>query len=167
MKVESPGFTREDVQSFVTDYFDHEKGRLVERLKKIADDVDSLTDSSSDDSDENWSSAEILAHMVTSAQYFGWLAHQIAAKKQDPGDILEMLQMRDVVTDQAAQQPMDVLAKQLRENLERTIGFIEKTPIDDLRMRFDYVGRELTVEDLLRIPLCAHLESHIDQMRAS
>jgi len=169
MKDESTGFTREDVQAIVSDYFGHEKEKLVDRLKKIADDVDELTASitSQGGSPAEWSPVETLAHMVTSSQYFGWLAHQVAVKKGDSGDIFEMLKMRDAVTSQAADQPADVLSKQLRDNLERTSAFVEKVSVDDLRTKFDYVGRELTVEDLIRIPLCAHLESHIDQIRDS
>lgn len=169
MKLESPRFTEEQVQSFVTDYFDLEKANLVQRLKKIAEDVEAIAGSISPQGDpaDEWNPRETLAHMVTSSQYFGWLAYQIAGKKQDPGNILEMLRMRDEVTGQAAESSVEVLTQQLRENIERTAGFIEKVSLSDLRVRFDYVGVELTVEDLIRLPLCAHLESHVDQMRRS
>lgn len=169
MKLESSGFTKEEVQSFVTDYFELEKTKLVERLKKIADDVDGIAGSISSQaaSADGWNPREVLAHMVTSSQYFGWLAYQIAGKKQDPGNILEMIRMRDDVTGQAAESSVEVLTQQLRENVERTAGFLEKVSLNDLRVRFDYVGIELTVEDLIRLPLCAHLESHVTQLRRS
>jgi hypothetical protein len=170
MKVESPQFTAEEIQGFVTDYFDHEKALLVDRLRNIVDEVDSLASSVPDGStgdDVSWSPVETLAHMVTSSQYFGWLAHQVASKKEELGDILEMLKLRDVVSGEAAQLPVETLNKQFRQNIERTIRFIEKTPYEALRTKFDYVGLELSVEDLIRIPLCSHLESHIEQIRAS
>lgn len=169
MKLESPQFTEEQVQAFVTDYFELEKANLAERLKKIADEVEAIAGSISHqaDSSDEWNPRETLAHMVTSSQYFGWLAYQIAGKKKDAGDILEMLRMRDEVTGQAAELSVEVLTQQLRENLERTAAFIEKVSLNDLRVRFDYVGVDLTVEDLIRLPLCAHLESHVDQMRRS
>ena len=170
MKLESPQFTIEQIQSFVTDYFDHERDLLVSRLRKIVEQVDMLVSSVPEGpagDDVGWSPVETLAHMVTSSQYFGWLAHQVASKKGDPGDILEMLKLRDVVSGEAAQLPVETLSDQFRENIERTIRFIEKTPFEDLRTRFDYVGRDMTAEDLIRIPLCAHLESHIEQIRAA
>ncbi|HLF69788.1 MAG TPA: DinB family protein [Actinomycetota bacterium] len=168
MKTESPGFTREDVEGFVTDYLGRERGTLTARLRRVLDDVDTLvsdiTSRTADGSDDSWNAIEVLAHMATTAHFFGRLAHMVASQREI-GDLLPMLQMRDAVTEEAAQQGASALVQQLRENVERTIAFVEKTGPMDLRNPFDYVGIQMTAEDLIRVPLCAHLESHVEQIR--
>ena len=169
MKVESPEFTNDDIASFVTDYFEHERGLLIARLRAIIEDTESLVpriESQGSSEGDSWNAIETLAHMATSSQFFGWLANQVASKKE-VGDVTEMIRMRDVVGAQAAQLPADELAKQLRDNLDRTIKFLETVDYDDLRTTFDFVGRKLTAEDAIRIPLCAHLETHNDQIRSA
>lgn len=170
MKVESPQFTEQDVRGFVTDYFEHERALLIGRLEDVVEQTDKLAarivETAAPESD-SWRPAETLAHMVTSAGYFGWLIYQVASKKGDVGDVLGMLKMRDVVSNDAAQSPPETLAKQLRESIERTIGFVRSVPYEDLRTTFDYVGMPMSAEDVIRIPLCSHLESHIEQIRSA
>lgn len=167
MKSESPAFTSQDVAAFVTDYLDRERGTLVARLRRVLDEVDTLVSQialKTDGSDESWNPTEVLAHMTTTSAFFGRVANMVASKKE-VGDLLPMLQMRDAVTSDAAQQGAPALAQQLRESVERTIAFVEKTDPMDLRSTFDYMGIQMTAEDLIRIPLCAHLESHVEQIR--
>ncbi|MCA1839370.1 MAG: DinB family protein [Actinomycetota bacterium] len=167
MLQESPAFTKSDIAAFVTDYFEHERSLLIERLSKVVEETVAIAKRIQErpsPTDDSWSASETLAHMVTSSQYFGWLIHQIATK-QEPGDILSMLQMRDAASSQAVNQPIDDLVDQFRTNIERTIAFIEKVDYLELRATFDYVGIQMTGEDLVRIPLCSHLESHIEQMQ--
>lgn len=168
MKVESPAFTPDDIKSFVTDYFERERTFLIERLNGISRAVSEIPDEIAEKggSEDSWSPAETLAHMATASQYFGWLIHQVATQN-DVGDVLSMLQMRDMASSEAVKLPVDELVGQLKTTLERTISFIETVPYEDLRKSFDYVGITMTAEDLIRIPLCSHLESHIDQMRSA
>lgn len=169
MKIESTQFTEADINSFITDYFEHERKQLITRLRKIIEDTETLIPSIQDRSEpaeESWSAGETLAHMVISAQFFGWLIHEIVAKNPAVADqIFEMLKMRDVAGNDAARLPADTLAKQLRETIENTIEFISNVTVDDLRTSIKYISRELTAEDVVRIPLCGHLEEHIDQIR--
>lgn len=168
MKIESSEFTEEDIGGFTTDYFDLERKHLIARLKKIADETDALVptiEARTDSAEQEWSAVETLAHMAMSAQFFGWLVHQLATQKEIEGDINELLKLRDVTLVEGAKLPVDVLGKQLRENIERTIEFLEKVPYDDLRNSVRYGGREMTGEDTLRISYINHLEDHLDQIR--
>lgn len=166
MATESEAFTAQDIQGFVTDYLDQEKRHLIARLRTISEQVSSLAGrvSAGDASQEGWDALEVLAHMATSAQYFGWMTNKVL-KGEDTGEILQMLRMRDTVNAQAAAQGADKLAAQLSENLERTVALVEAADPMDLRKTFDYVGVQMSAEDLVRIPLCAHLETHIEQMK--
>lgn len=168
MKIESIEFTEADIDSFITDYFELERKQLIERLGSIIEETEALVSSiegRSESAEEEWSATETLAHIAISARFFGWLVHEIATKKEVAADIVELLKLRDVAGVDAAQLPPDVLAKQVRENIERTIAFIEKVPYEDLRTTIEYVGRNMTAEDLLRIPYITHLEDHVDQIR--
>ncbi len=168
MEIASTQFTEADIGAFLADYYEHERKHLIARMRKIIEDTEALVPpimAHAESDDESWSGVETLAHMTISAGFFGWLVHEIATKKQTEVDLLEMLKLRDVTGADAAEQPPDALVKQLRENIERTIGFLEFVPYDDLRTSFKYVTQEMTAEDVIRIPLCSHLEEHIEQIR--
>lgn len=168
MKIESTEFTEETFYSIISDYLEHERRQLLARLRNIPDEADSLVPSiegRSESDEKEWSAVETLAHMAISAQFFGWLVHEIATKKEIQGNILELLKMRDPTMIDAVKTPPVELASQLRSSIERTVEFIEKVPYDDLRTRIQYLGREMTGEDVLRISLCGHLEDHVEQIR--
>lgn len=168
MKIESTEFTDDDISGFVSHYFELEREHLIKRLKQIADDTDALVPSiegRSDSDEQEWSAIETLAHMAIGANFFGWLVHEIATKDRVDGEIHVMLRLRDVTGADAAQLPADVLAKQVRDNIERTMAFLEKVSFDDLRKSVRYGGREMTGEDALRISYVNHLEDHVEQIR--
>lgn len=168
MKIESTEFTEADIGDFLSDYFELERKQLIARLTRIAEDTEALVPSiegRSGSAESEWNALETLAHMALSAQFFGWLVHEIATKKELEGDINEMLKLRDIAGAEAARLAPDVLAKQVRENIERTVAFIEKVPYDDLRNSVRYGGREMTGEDALRISYINHLEDHVNQIR--
>lgn len=167
MKIESTEFTEDDIYGFVSQYFELERKNLIRRLEAVADETDALVpaiEERSESAEREWSAIETLAHMAISAQFFGWLVHEVVTKDFE-GDVHEMLRLRDVAGSDAAQLSPDVLAKQVRDNIERTVAFIEKVPYDDLRVSIRYGGREMTAEDALRISYINHLEDHVDQIR--
>lgn len=168
MEIESTQFTEADIKGFLTDYLEQERKHLIARLRKVIEDTESLAPALVARTNSNggsWSGVETLAHMMVSAGFFGWLVHEIATKQQTDVDLLGMLQLRDVTGVEAAQQPPDALVEQFRESIERTIRFLESVPYENLRTPFKYIFQEMTAEDLVRIPLCSHLEEHIEQIR--
>jgi hypothetical protein len=168
MKLESPEFTDDDIAGFLTDYFEKERQLQIARLKKILEDTESLIpqlEGKNEPGGDAWNAIETLAHMATTAQFFGWLAHEVATKKDVEGDITEMLRLRDIVVTDASQLPPGVLMKELRDHVEKTIGFLETVDWDDLRTPVDYVGKKMTGEDFIRYPLSGHLEGHLEQMK--
>lgn len=169
MKIESTEFTKETILGFVDDYLETERKLIVNRLREIITQTEALLPSleaPAESSSESWNAVETVAHMATSSNFFGWLVHEVATKEDvDTSGILEMIKLRDIVTTDAVQLPPEALMKQLRDNIEQTIEFVEQVPYKDLRRTFDYVGTDMTAEDILRIPLCGHLESHVEQIR--
>lgn len=168
MEIVSTQFTEADIGAFLADYYEHERRHLIARMRRIIEDTEALVSplvANAESNGESWSGVETLAHMTVSAGFFGWLVHEIATKKQTEVDLLGMLKLRDVTGAEAAEQAPEALARQLRESIERTIRFLESVPYDDLRTSFKYVTQEMTAEDVIRIPLCSHLEEHIEQIR--
>ncbi|MGH9194777.1 MAG: hypothetical protein ACRD1T_03445 [Acidimicrobiia bacterium] len=168
MKIESTEFTPDVFDSFIEQYLTHEREHVKGRLLKVVEEVESMLpaiESRSAAAEEKWSANETLAHMAVSTQFFGWLVHQVAKQEEIQGDIVEMLRMRDVAGSDASQKPSAELAKQLRDSIERTISFAGSVSVDELRNSIKYLSRDMTAEDILRIPLCGHLEEHVEQLR--
>ena len=170
MKIESPAFTDAYYNEVIGGYFERERQEIIARLRRIADDTDALVPSlpatgTSDDPD--WNAVETLAHISISAQFFGWVIHEVA-KEHDIGErMLGLMNLRDPsMVDAVRQEPAD-LARQLRDGLERTIAFLEKTGIDELRNTIAFAGRQLSAWDFTRVSVVQHLEDHVEQMRAA
>jgi hypothetical protein len=167
MEMESLSFTAADYDEVVGDYFERERSHLIERLRRVVEETETAAprlEGRAQSSDGSWNGLETLAHMAITAQFFGSLIPMIAAGKE-VGDPIEVMKLRDPAIADAVALPPEVLAKQLRENVEKTIEFLETVPYDDFRKRITFGSRQLMAEDFTRISLCHHLEDHLEQMR--
>jgi hypothetical protein len=176
MKMESLSFTADDYDEIVGGYFERERRHLITRLWLVVDETEALIPHLQDECRSaerpigrltranKWNAIETLAHMAIAAQFFGSLIHMIA-ENEEVGDPIQVMNLRDQAMADALELPEEVLVKQLRENIERTIDFLEKVPYDDLRQGIRFASRALTAEDFCRISLCHHLEDHLEQMR--
>src|SRR5918996_701088 len=127
MKMESLSFTAATYDEVVGDYFERERSHLIERLRRVVGETErAMLDLGGRprSSGESWNALETLAHMAITAQFFGSLIHLIAVG-QYVGDPIEVMKLRDPAIADAVQLPPEVLAKQLRENVEKTIEFLE------------------------------------------
>jgi hypothetical protein len=169
MRIESTSFTDADYDAIVEGYFERERAQLIERLRRIPDEVDALVpalDTYERSDAAEWNPIETLAHMAIGTQFFGWAIHEVASGDDVGGQMLELMNLRDPSMIDALQNPPDVLAKQVRDGIDRVTAFLETVPYDDLRNRVQFASRELSAEDFTRISLAHHLEDHLEQMRA-
>jgi hypothetical protein len=167
MKMESLSFTAADYDEVVGGYFERERSHLIERLRQVVEETERVIpelEGRPQPSVESWNALEILAHMAITAQFFASLIHLIAAG-QHVGDPIEVMKLRDPAIADAVELSPEILAKQLRENIEKTIEFLETVPYDDLRAGIEFGSRQLSAEDFTRISLCHHLEDHLEQMK--
>jgi hypothetical protein len=167
MKLESLSFTAADYDEVVEDYFERERGDLLDRLERVPDAVESLIpllEERRESGHDGWNAHETLAHMAIAGQFFAGLVHMIV-ENQDVGDPIEAMKLRDVAIADAVEMGPSVLALQLRDSIERTLKFLRSVPYDDLRKGIQFGSRQMTAEDFVRISLCHHLEDHVDQMR--
>jgi hypothetical protein len=168
MKIESPELTLDDFKGFLDDLLEYDRDHLIFRLRGALAQLDELLPkiSSGPSSDgDGWGAPEVLAHISVFTGFFGWLAYTIAKGRPVEVDLIEALKQRDLVGSQAAELPPAEMAETIRSNMERTISFLEKATPDELRNEIDYLARRMRADDIVRISLCAHLETHLRQMR--
>lgn len=170
MRIESTSFTDADYDAIVGDYFERERAQLVARLRAIPDQVDALVPSLEGlgrTEDQRWNAIETLAHIAVGVNFFGWAVHEVSQGKDVGPQIAEAIKLRDPAMVDSLQQPPEVLAKQLRDGVERTATFLETVPFDDLRNAVAFGSRQLSAEDFTRVSIVHHLEGHLEQMRES
>ncbi|MCA1727459.1 MAG: DinB family protein [Actinobacteria bacterium] len=169
MKIESPAFTEETYDMVVGGYFERERAQLLSRLRAIIEETEAVVpelEGREHPIGEDWTPVETLAHIAQAAQFFGWLIHQVASKSEVPPNLLDLLNLRDPAMVESSKLEPAELAGQARTALERTIGFLQTVPYDDLRTPFTFGTRQLTAEDVARISVAHHLEDHLEQLRA-
>ena len=167
MKIESPAFTLEDVQSFMDTYLDRERDMLADRLQAASDRLAALgpnVEAGHGDQDA-WSAHELLAHIAVLSKFYGVLVHRIASGKLPSMDLLEAVHLRDTAGHQMSQlEPAELLRMTLADH-ERTLSTLRTADARDLRRSAELAdGITMTAEEVARLPLISHLELHIDQL---
>jgi len=167
MKIESPSFTVEDVQSFLDTYLDRERNLLADRLAAASARLAALgpgVQAHSAGGDE-WTAHELLAHIAVLSKYYGVLVHRIATGQLPQFDLLEAVHLRDTVGHQMSQmEPADLLRLTVADH-ERTIRTLREASVAGLRRSADVGdGMSMTAEEIARMPLIAHLEIHMDDL---
>jgi DinB superfamily len=168
MRIESTSFTDADYDAIVEGYFERERAQLIERLRKVPDQVDALVpalDTFERSDDAEWNPIETLAHMAIGTQFFGWAIHEVASGKEIGGQMVELMNLRDPSITEAVTNPPASLVDQLRDGVDRLVAFLQDVPYEDLRTRIAFASKQLSAEDFARLSLVHHLEDHLEQMR--
>ena len=167
MKIESPAFTLEDVQSFMDTYLDRERNLLADRLQTASDRLAALGPRvSANHSDAAaWNAHEMLAHIAVLSKFYGVMVHRISTGQLPNMDLLEAVHLRDTVGHQMSQmEPADLLRMALADH-ERTVKSLRATNARDLRRSAELAdGITMTAEEVARLPLVSHLELHVDEL---
>ena len=166
MKIESPDFTELNVRSFLDETLDHERTRLADRLDAAATRLKELVDSGlGDGAGERWSGQEILAHIVVLSKFYGVLTSQVGGGKLTRVELLEAAQGRDVAAQPLLSVPAATLLAMAQREHRRTIAYLRTATGRDLARRASVLGEEtLSAYEIAALPLCAHLEIHLDQL---
>ena len=167
MKIESPAFTLEDVQSFMDTYLDRERDMLADRLQRASERLAALGPGvrAGHNDHDAWNAHELLAHIAVLSKLYGVLVHRISAGQAPNMDLLEAVHLRDTVGHQMSQlEPADLLRMALTDH-ERTVTSLRSTSARDLRRSAELgEGIIMTAEEVARLPLVSHLELHIDEL---
>jgi len=173
MRIESPDFTEREIRGFLDEFRDHERRRLANRLEaastRLAELVKGLSVPSpsargSTRGDE-WSAQEVLAHIAVLSKFYGVLTCRVASGKITELDFLPQVKDRDVAGEQLSSLPRDQLLAFAQRDHQRTIAFLRSTDAEAMRRRAVlYEGFSMSAEEIASMPLCAHLEIHLDQL---
>jgi hypothetical protein len=173
VRIESPAFTEREVRSFLDEFGDHERRRLADRLEaasmRLADLVRSLSAPSPSGGGsgwgDEWNAQEVLAHIAVLSKFYGVLTYQVGSGKITELDFLPQVQDRDVAGEQLSSLlPDQLLAFAQRDHL-RTITYLRSANVEAMQRRVVLSeGLSMTAGEIARLPLCAHLEMHLDQL---
>jgi hypothetical protein len=167
MKIESPAFTMDDVNAFLGTYQDRERKLLADRLQRVSDRLTELgprIEAAPGDGDE-WNAHEILAHIAVVSKFYGVLVHRIASGKLPDLNLLEAVNLRDSAGQQMAQLPPEELLRVTLADHQRTIATLRSTDAASLQRSATVDdGRTMSAEEVARLPLVSHLETHIEQL---
>jgi hypothetical protein len=166
MKIESPAFTRTDVEQFLDEMLDHDRQALGDRLEKASARLAELGPRVKPGRGESeWSEHELLAHIAVLSKFYGVLVHKISSGQMTDLDLLENVNLRDVVGEQMAQiEPAELLRMALADQV-RTLRLLRTAGASSLRRTAKQENGELiSAIEVARLPLVNHLEMHVDQL---
>lgn len=171
MRIESPALTEREIRGFLDEFRDHERRRLADRLEadstRLADLVRSMTTISraGSASGDEWSPPEVLAHIAVLSKFYGVLMHQLGSGKLTELDWLPQVRDRDVAGQQLSSLPPDQLLAIAQRDHQRTIAYLRSADADAMQRRVALSdGFSMSAWEIAQLPLCAHLEMHLDQL---
>ena len=167
MKIESPDFTQTNVRAFLDELLDHERIALADRLEAASSRLAKLVQLGLDQGNgrEQWSGHEILAHIVVLSKFYGMLTSQVGAGKLTEVDLLGAAQSRDVAAEPLLSLPSATLLAMAQRDHQRTAAYLRGAGAGDLARRATMLGDvTMSAHEIAALPLCAHLEIHLDQL---
>jgi hypothetical protein len=173
MRIESPAFTERDMRAFLDEAVDHERIRLADRLEadsaRLAELVRRIPSqapsSSGRGSGPDWSGHEVLAHIAVLSKFYGTITYRVGSGKLSQVELLEAVQSRDPAGEQLSSLPPDELLAMAQKDHQRTIVYIRSADAAAMQRRAVlYEGFSMSAAEIAQLPLCAHLEIHLDQL---
>jgi hypothetical protein len=166
MKQESLAFTAADVPRFFDEILLYEMQKVAARLRAAGERLDRLVAAIPDARGEGveWSAKEVLAHIAVLSRAYGVFAYMVATGRLTELEIANVISQRDVVGEEMAGQPVADIVAEIHRQHDRTLAFLDRATTDQLKAHLRTENGTITVEYLLRFPLLAHLELHLDQL---
>src|SRR5919202_87155 len=168
MKIESTAFTWADLENFMNDLVGHDRDLLVARLEAISRRLLELGSRVGDDNatgGPGWTAKEVLAHMAVLSKFYGTLTYRIGSGKLTEFDLLENVTQRDVAGEMMSRLPASQLVEMAVADPRRTAQYLRTASPADPRRPANVNGRlEISARDVAALPLCAHLELHLEQL---
>jgi hypothetical protein len=176
MRIESPAFTERDMRAFLDEAVDHERLRIADRLEadsaRLAELVRGIPSSSQVPSPSRrasekvpWNGHEILAHIAVLSKFYGTVTYRVASGKLSQVELLEAVQGRDPAGQQLSSLSADELLAMAQADHQRTITYLRSTDSAAMQRRAVlYESFSMSAAEIAQLPLCAHLEIHLDQL---
>ena len=157
------------MRSFLDEVVDHERLRLADRLEadsaRLAELVRMIPNGSGGGSGPEWSGHDVLAHIVVLSKFYGVLTSRVGSGKLSELELLPQVKDRDVAGEQLSSLPPNQLLAFAQRDHQRTITYLRSADAEAMRRRAVlYEGFSMSAEEIASLPLCAHLEIHLDQL---
>jgi DinB superfamily len=167
MQTESAAFTVADLPHFFEEILVWDAKATADRLQRGNQRMHELAPRIPDgapEASEGWNAKEVLAHIAVLSRAYGVFSYMVAKGKLTDLTMESVITQRDVVGAEMAARPVaDIVAEADRQH-QRTLKFLAEVTPEELLRTVKIEHGELTVEYLLRLPLVAHLEQHLDQL---
>jgi hypothetical protein len=169
VRIESPAFTEREMQAFLDEIVNFERGRLADRLEadsaRLAELVRNIPTGSLGGSGAEWSAQDILAHIVVLSKFYGVLTSRVGSGKVSELELLPQVKDRDVAGEQLSSLPPEQLLAFAQRDHQRTIAYLRSADAEAMRRRVVLdKGLSMSAQEIASMPLCAHLEIHLDQL---
>jgi len=171
VRIESPAFTEREMRAFLDEAVDHERGRLANRLEadsaRLADLVQRIPSSAggAPGSGPEWSGHDVLAHIVVLSKFYGTVTYRVGSGQLSQIELLEAVQSRDPAGERLSSLPTAELLAMAQKDHQRTIAYLRSADSAAmLRRAILYEGFSMSAAEIAQLPLCAHLEIHLDQL---
>jgi hypothetical protein len=167
VRIESPAFSERELQGFLDEVVNRERERTADRLKAASARLAQVVAKGviEGDSDPEWSGHEVLAHIAVLSKFYGVVVYQVGSGKRSEIDLLEQVQNRDVAGEQLSSLPVDQLLGMAQADHQRTERFLRSADAAAMQRRATlYEGTSMTALEIAQLPLCAHLDIHLDQL---
>jgi hypothetical protein len=156
------------MRAFLGEAVDHERRRLADRLEadsaRLAELVRKIPSSSPAPSAE-WTGHEVLAHIAVLSKFYGTVTYLVGSGKLLRVELLEAVQSRDPAGEQLSSLPADELLAMAQSDHQRTITYLRSADSAAMQRRaILYEGFSMSAAEIAQLPLCAHLEIHLDQL---
>jgi hypothetical protein len=169
VKTESTAFTAADVPHFFDEILMVDVRHTIGRLREGSERLKALAPRIADErgSDDEWNAKEILAHIAVLSRAYGVFAYMVAKGRIDQLSIGDVISQRDIVGEEMAQKTVQEIVGEAVRQHDRTLAFLESATPDELKRTVKTETASMTVDHLIRLPLIAHLEQHLDQLEAA
>ncbi|HXN00819.1 MAG TPA: hypothetical protein VN973_02895 [Candidatus Dormibacteraeota bacterium] len=170
MRIESPAFTEREMRAFLDEAVDYERRRLADRLEADSARLGKLAPALTlpqrgRGNSEGWSGHEILAHIAVLSKFYGTVIYRVGSGKISQVELLEAVQSRDPAGEQLSSLPPDQLVAMAQRDHQKTIAYLRMADAVAMQRRAVlYEGFSMSAAELAALPLCAHLEMHLDQL---
>lgn len=166
MREHSSTFTAEDIPRFFDEIFEWDMHHTADRLRRASARVQELAARVPETprADAAWNAKEVLAHIAVLSRAYGAFSYMIAAGRVTEVTMGEVINQRDVEGDKYMAMPASEIAAEAVRQHQRTLKFLETATPEQLRRECRVEGGSMTAEYVVRLPLVAHLEEHVEQM---
>ncbi|MEA2683811.1 MAG: hypothetical protein QOK05_2139 [Chloroflexota bacterium] len=166
MRENSATFTAADIPRFFEEVFDWEMQVTANRLRRASARLQELAPRVSDTprGDSEWNAKEVLAHIAVLSRAYGVFSYMIANGRLTELPFGDVINQRDTEGDKFMAMPAAEIAAEAVKQHDRTLKFLAGATAEELHRECQVERGTVSAEYIVRLPLVAHLEQHLDQL---